>query len=61
MQHAPGVRAEEAAQPSGPIGGVQPGLHVDQDKIIEGPEPLMGVKHLDALEQGNLQEGSSAV
>ena len=34
---------------------------MDQDKVIEGPEPLMGLKHLDALEKGKLEAGSSAV
>lgn len=54
--------AEQAEEkPAGPTGGVQPGLHGDDDKVIEGPEPLMGVKHLDALEKGKLAAGNNGV
>lgn len=62
---AAGTTGEDASKkedkPVGPIGGVQPGLHGDEDKVIEGPEPLMGVKHLDAVEKGKLAAGSNAV
>ena len=52
---------KEEEQHAGPAGGVQPGLPQDEGRGIEGPEPLMGVKRLDKLEQGRLVSGSTAV
>lgn len=52
---------KQQQKPEGPIGGVQPGLHGQEDQIIEGPEPLMGVKHLDAVEKGKIASGNSQV
>lgn len=54
-------QAEAEAKPAGPAGGVQPGLPQDEGRGIGGPEPLMGVKRLDKLEQGHLVAGTSAV
>ena len=53
--------AKKDEKPAGPIGGVQPGLHGEEDKVIQGPEPLMGVKHLDRVEKGELAGSSNAV
>ncbi|KAL3147956.1 hypothetical protein ABBQ38_014251 [Trebouxia sp. C0009 RCD-2024] len=53
-------QAEAEAKPAGPAGGVQPGLPQDEGRGIGGPEPLMGVKRLDKLEQGHLVAGTSA-
>lgn len=50
----------EEEKHAGPAGGVQPGLPQDEGRV-EGPEPLMGVKRLDKLEQGYLVSGSTAV
>ena len=52
---------EEEEKHAGPAGGVQPGLPQDAGRGIQGPEPLMGVKRLDKLEQGHLLPGSTAV
>ena len=52
---------KEEQKHAGPAGGVQPGLPQDEGRGIEGPEPLMGVKRLDKLEQGHLVSGSTAV
>ena len=58
---AGGTEPEEEERYAGPAGGVQPGLPQDEGRGIEGPEPLMGVKRLDKLEQGHLVPGSNAV
>ena len=46
---------------AGPVGGVSPGLDQDEGKPLQGPEPLMGVQHLDQVEQGDLAPGDEAV
>ena len=51
----------EEPKAAGPTGGVQPGLPQDAGRGIEGPEPLMGVKRLDKVEEGDLVSGNSAV
>ena len=56
-----GVTEPKEEKCAGPAGGVQPGLPQDGGRGIEGPEPLMGVKRLDKLEQGHLVSGSTAV
>lgn len=55
------TKAKEEPKTVGPAGGVQPGLPQDEGRGIGGPEPLMGVKHLEKLEQGQLVSGNSAV
>ena len=51
-------KEDKAAEPTG---GVQPGLPQDAGKGIEGPEPLMGAKRLDKVEEGDLVSGNTAV
>jgi len=43
------------------VGGVKPGLDQDEDQPLQGPEPLMGVQHLDQVEKGDLMSGDEAV
>ena len=43
------------------MGGVKPGLDQDDGKPLQGPEPLMGVQHLDQVEKGDLTPGQEAV
>ncbi len=43
------------------MGGVKPGLDQDEDQPLQGPEPLMGVQHLDQVEKGDLTSGDEAV
>ena len=52
------------AQPgkaAGPVGGVKPGLGQDESQPLQGPEPLMGVQHLQQVEQGDLTSADEAV
>lgn len=53
--------ADKSRPPAGPVGGVKPGLDEDEGKPLQGPEPLMGVQHLDEVEQGHMASGDEAV
>lgn len=59
----PGDKGKKAepAKATGPVGGVKPGLDQDEDQPLQGPEPLMGVQHLDQAEKGDLTSGDEAV
>ncbi|DBA87633.1 TPA: hypothetical protein ACH3X1_004646 [Trebouxia sp. C0004] len=50
----------EPHKAAGPVGGVKPGLDQEEDQPLQGPEPLMGVQHLDQFEQGDLTSGEEA-
>ncbi len=43
------------------MGGVKPGLDQDEDQPLQGPEPLMGIQHLDQVEKGEMTSGDEAV
>ncbi len=60
---SPGDKGKKAepAKVAGPVGGVKPGLDQDEDQPLQGPEPLMGVQHLDQVEKGDLTSGDEAV